>query len=316
MGVAVGLNQLMLGIILGGSVAVLLQWKQPLHTFVERIGKDDLRAIIQFVLISLVVLPILPNKAYGPYEALNPFEIWLMVVLICGISLSGYIAYKFLGPQTGTVVGRILGGIISSTATTVSYSRHVRRSPRTANLAALVIMIASTVVFARVLIEIAVVARETLPQLAGPLAVMMLLLAGVTFGLHFFCRPEAARLSTEGNPLELKTALTFGLLYAVVLFAVAVANEHLGDRGLYLVAGLSGLTDMDAITLSTTQMIRRQKIAPETGWRMILVGALSNLVFKGAVVALLGHPRLLARVSLAFGVAIAGGAALIIFWPW
>jgi uncharacterized membrane protein (DUF4010 family) len=314
-GVAIGLDQLVLGILLGGSVAVLLQWKESLHAFVDRIGRVDIRAITQFVLIALVILPILPDRAYGPYNVLNPFEIWLMVVLICGISLASYTAYKFLGARTGTILGGVLGGLISSTATTVSYARHARRSPGSATVAALVIMIASTVVFGRVLVEIAVVGPEFLPQLAGPLLAMMVLMAAICGVMVVLGRGEVEPLPLDENPSELKAAMAFGLLYALVLFAAAAARETLGDRGLYLVAGLSGLTDMDAITLSTTQMIRKEHLAPDTGWRMILVGAMSNLVFKCGVVAVLGHRALLTRIATAFAIAILGGAALIAFWP-
>lgn len=310
-----GFNQTALGLIVGGGVAVLLQWKKPLHSFVQRFGETDMRAVFQLVLIALVILPVLPNKNYGPYGVLNPFEIWLTVVLIVGISVGGYIAYKFLGAKAGTLLGAVLGGLISSTAATVSYSRRSRRAPETAGMAAFVIMVASTIVFARVVFEIAVVAPEILGQVVPPLAVMTAAMGAIAAGLYWMRRGEAEQLPIDEDPSQLKAAIVFGLLYAGVLFAVAAAKEHFDSRALYVVAALSGMTDMDAITLSTAQLIKRQELSVDTGWRMILVGALSNLVFKCTAVAVLGHRKLLLRVSAAFGISMVVGLLLLGLWP-
>ena len=152
---------------LGGTVAVLLHFKAELHGAVNRLGDGDLRAIMQFVLLALVVLPVLPDATFGPYAVFNPREMWLMAVLIVGLSLAGYIALKFFGERAGIVAGGLLGGLISSTATTVSWSRLTRGRPETARAAALVIVIASTVVYGRVLAEIAAVAPAFLPR-GGP----------------------------------------------------------------------------------------------------------------------------------------------------
>ena len=314
-GVAVAIGQTTLGVILGAVVAVLLQWKQPLHRFVARVGEKDVRAVFQLVLIGLIVLPVLPNQAYGPYQVINPYEIWLMVVLICGISVGSYLAFRFLGARAGTVLGGILGGLISSTATAVSYSRHTRRSPDAAATASLVIMIASTIVFGRVIIEIAIVAPAILPQLAPPLIAMMLWMTVISTALVFLTGKDEQQVPLAEDPSDLKAAIVFGILYAVVLFAVAVVKEHLRDETLYCVAALSGLTDMDAITLSTAQMIKAERLTVDTGWRMILVGAIANLVFKSCAVAALGHRLLLKRVVLIFGLSFAGGVLLLIFWP-
>jgi len=314
-GVAVAIGQTELGVIVGGGVAVLLQWKRPLHGFVAKIGEKDIGAIFQLVLLGLVVLPVLPDKVYGPYHVINPYEIWLMVVLICGISVGSYMAYKFLGTQAGTVLGGILGGLISSTATTVSYSRYSRKKSGAAGLASLVIMIASTIVFGRVIIEIAVVTPNILLQLVPPLAVMMVLMIVISAMLYAFTRNDEPQAPLEESPSDLKSALVFGVLYAAVLFAVAAVKEHFGDRSLYGVAALSGLTDMDAITLSTAKMIEAERLSIDTGWRMILIGGMSNLVFKASAVAVLGDRRLLKRILLTFGLSFAGGVLLLTFWP-
>lgn len=314
-GVAVALDRMALGIIVGGGTAVLLHWKKPLHAFVDRLGEADVRAIIELSLIALVVLPVLPNRSLGPYGVLNPFEIWMMVVLIVGISLVGYVAYRWLGAGVGTIIGGILGGLISSTATTVSYSRRARRSSGASAMAALVIMIASTIVFARVFVEVAVVSPGIITTVIPPLAAMMALMSILAAALYWTGPADADPMPVEDDPSQLPAAIVFGMLYAAVLFAVAAVREHLGDQALYAVAALSGLTDMDAITLSTAQMIKKGRLEVATGWRMILIGAMSNLVFKGGVVALLGNRALLVRIVLAFSAALVGGAAILAFWP-
>lgn len=298
-----------------GTVALLLHWKRPLHGLVRNLGADEFRAIMRLVLIALVILPLLPNRAYGPYGVLNPFQIWLLVVLIVGISLAAYIVYKLLGPRAGTLLGGALGGLISSTAATVSYSRRSRTSPDSVGAASVMITIASTVVFIRVLFEVAVVAPTVLPAVAPPLLAMFALLAALSAGSYFAAREELREPAPARPPSDLRIAIVFGTLFAVVLIAIAFAREHLGSRGLYTVAALSGLTDMDAITLSTAKLVEARQLEVEAGWRLILTGALANLAFKGAAVAVLGNRRLFARIALLFGLAIAGGAAILRFWP-
>jgi uncharacterized membrane protein (DUF4010 family) len=180
-------------IVVGGVVAVLLHFKQPLHRFVEQIGEHDIRAMMQFVLIALVILPVLPDQTYGPYDVFNPREIWRVVVLIVGIGLAGYVAYKLFGQKAGTLLGGVLGGLISSTATTVSYARRAKSAPDATSLAAVVIMIASTIAFARVMVEVAVVAPGILGQVAPPLGAMFVLMALISAGAYFLpWRPRRA----------------------------------------------------------------------------------------------------------------------------
>ncbi len=299
----------------GGAVAVLLQWKRPLHEFVGKIGEADLRAITRFVLIALVILPALPNQSYGPYGVLNPFEIWLVVVLIVGISLSAYIVYKLIGTRAGTILAGVLGGLISSTATTVSYSRLSRRMPETGGLTAFVIVTASATVFARVLFEIAVVAPQVLATLAPPILVMTGYMVLLATGMFLFTRARLQPAEEPSSSADLTAAIVFGVLYAAVLFGVAAAKEHFGQHGLYVVAALSGLTDVDAITLSTAQMVKVAKIEADAGWRLILLGTLANLTFKVGVVAVLGGGRLLWRAGIPMLLALVGGGALLLFWP-
>jgi uncharacterized membrane protein (DUF4010 family) len=299
----------------GGAVAVLLHWKRPMHEFVSRIGRSDLSAVVRLVLIALVILPLLPNRSYGLYEVINPFEIWLMVVLIVGISLGAYLVYRMFGARAGTLLAGALGGLISSTATTVSYARHSRNVPGSERAAALVIVIASTSVFARVLLEIALVAPDVLPAAGPPLTLLMLFMAAVSLAMFLMTRTGIEAREAVEPASNLGAAIVFGLLYAAVLVGIAGAKRHFGEQALYAVSMLSGLTDMDAITLSTARLVSTGTLDASLGWRLIVVGALANVVFKGLVVAALGSGKTLGYVSIAFAASLGAGLVLLGLWP-
>lgn len=296
---------------IGGTVAVLLHLKTELHSVARRLEDPDFKAIMQFVLITLVILPILPNREYGPYHVLNPFKVWLMVVLIVGISLVAYIIYKFFGQRAGTLVGGILGGLISSTATTISYARRSALAPESSSNAALVIMIASSILFLRMLALIGATNAAFLSSAAVPIGSMFAFSAIVSLIYGRFARSAPGTLPNRENPSELKAALAFGLLYAVIQLATVAAKERFGSQGLFVVAVISGLTDMDAITLSLSTMVLHKEVDATSGARLVLVAALSNLLFKGAAVAVLGSRKLLARILLLFGLCLLAGIIII-----
>ena len=302
-------------LVASGVVVMLLHLREPMHHMVERIGRRDMAGIMRLVVISLIILPILPDRAFGPFQVLNPFDIWLMVVLIVTISLGGYIAYKILGEKSGTILSGILGGVISSTATTVSFARRLRSAPHAWHLGLVAILIASAIAYIRVLVEIALIAPAYLGRIAPPILAMLLWMALIAAGVYFLYRGEGEKPPAPTNPAELKSALIFGAIYAVVLFAVAAVKQLAGAGALYTAAVISGLVNMDAITLSISRLVEATRIEPNQGWRLILVASLANLVFKGAAVAFLGNWRLAARLGLFFGLAIAGGLAIVWFWP-
>jgi len=306
------------GIVIGSGVAILLQFKPELHLISHQLGDKDLKAIMQFVLITCIILPILPNKNYGPLNVLNPFEIWLMVVLIVGMSLTGYILYKLLGQTSGIFLGGLLGGIISSTATTVSYAQRARESDYAARLATVVIMIASTIVYGRVLVEVVAVGYESQDYLIRtivPICVLMVLTL-VPALIVWLRLGEQKRLSMpeQENPTQLKSALVFGLMYAIVLFALALAKKFFGGQGLHAIAAISGLTDMDAITLSTSRMAMDDPSIAREGWQLIVIGALANVVFKVGIAGVVGGRKLLTRIVPLFSVPVIGGILMLAFW--
>ncbi len=318
LGVFLAIGPAPVAVVIGGVVAFLLHLKPVLHGFARKLGEEDFRGIMQFVAIALIIFPLLPDVALGPYGVLNPRKMWLLVVLITGISLAGYLLYRFCSAESSTLLAGMLGGLVSSTATTVSFARRTKTAPAAAGAATLVIALSGTVVFARVLVLIAITAPAHFAALAPPVAIMlgvMLLVSGVLWWQNRMSKTE---LPKQHNPTELRTALLFVVLFALVLVGTAAAREHLGAGGLYVVAALSGLTDMDAITLSSAQMAGsgNGSLATSMVWRLIVIASLANIVFKTATVAALGSAALLRRVSIAFGLALITGIALIVVWPW
>ncbi|NII29098.1 MgtC/SapB family protein [Pseudoflavitalea sp. X16] len=302
-------------VVLTGVITVLLHFKTSLHGLVNKIGEQDLRAVMQFVLISMVILPVLPNTTYDLYKVLNPRDIWLMVVLIVAISLCGYFAYKLFGDKVGALLGGVLGGLISSTATTVSYSKMAARNITAGKLAAFVIITASTISLVRVLIEIRIVSPSSFINLAFPLVAELAVMIVLTGILSFKQKKGVFKMQDQKNPAELKNAIMFGLLYAVISFLSAAANDKFGSEGLYVVSILSGLTDMDAITLSTAKMTEQKNIDASLGWRLILVAFLSNLVFKGGIAMIIGGKEFGKTIAFLCGIAILTGLAILYIWP-
>lgn len=315
-GVMLGIGMRDPAIALGVGAAILLQLKAPLHTLASKVGDTDVRAVLQFALITFIILPVLPDQTYGPFDVLNPYRIWLMVVLVVGLSLAGYIAFRVLGRDRGTLVAGLTGGLISSTATTASYARlgKVSREPALPRIACAIFLLATVVMYGRVIIEIFVVSPTHAREIVGPVAVVgaaALLLTALSLrnalgGGGDVLQPE--------NPAQLKSAVVFGGLYGLVLLLVAAGKHFFGQSGLYAVAAISGLTDMDAITLSTGRLVERGRLDPESAWRAVVLASISNLAFKAGMVWVLGGIALARRTALwFFGVALAGVAVLLLW---
>lgn len=301
-------------IVVGGAVAVLLHLREELRGLVTRMSDRDVRAIMQFVLVSLVILPVLPNRTFGPFQVLNPYNIWLMVVLIVGLNLVGYAGFRWLSNRSGTAVAGLLGGVVSSTATAFAYARNARSGDVSARTGALIIWMASSVVYVRILIEIGAVAPRFLPAAAGPMLVMLGVFTAITALIWRNVADGGESPLEPKNPTHLNAAIVFAALYAGVLLAVAAAEAYLGDAGLYATAVISGLTDIDAITLSTARMVASERLNESVGWRLIVAASLSNMVFKVGIAWVLGGRALGRKLGGLTSVGVAAGVALILFW--
>ncbi|MCR4296558.1 MAG: DUF4010 domain-containing protein [Elusimicrobia bacterium] len=295
----------------GAAVAVLLQFKPELHGAVDKLGEEDMRAIMRFAVVALIILPILPDRAFGPSGTLNPRESWLMVVLVVGLSLAGYIAYKFAGKRGGMLTAGLLGGMISSTATAFGYSRLAARQPRTAAVSGGVVALACAVVFGRVMVELGVVAPRVLLQGALPLS----LAAAAVFAAAVFYHAEGEADGIEPkNPGGMLAALAFGAGYAVVGLLMTLGHGRFAGSE-WLVAAVSGLTDVDAVTLSTARLARGGSLEIDLAWRLALVAAASNTLFKAGLVTVVSRRALGVRLGLPLLGLCAVTAAIALWWP-
>ena len=310
-------NQL-IGVLVGATMAILLYVKEHLHGFIEKLQPKDLSAIMTLAGISLVILPILPNETFGPMDVLNPRNIWLMITLIVGISVVGYFIYKLAGKKVGIISNGILGGLISSTATTVSYARKTADNAAITKLAVFVIITASSVSFIRVLFEVGVVIPNQLRIIAVPIGAVILIMALISVALFYVINKDSSadeKMPEPKNPAQFKSALIFGLLYGFILLAVAFTKEQFGNSALYIVSIVSGLTDVDAITLSLSQLIKDGALKATIGWKLILLAGLSNMLFKGIMAIVLGAKEIAKWIAIAFGIAIISGLLIIWLWP-
>lgn len=292
-------------------VALLLSLKARLHGALRNLSEAELSGALKLLFISVVLLPALPNEGYGPWQAFNPYTTWWMVVLIAGIGFAAYVAIRLLGTRHGLLVTALLGGIVSSTAMTITLARLDAEKLRPALAAGL--LATSALMFPRVLLEVGLINRELLPALLAPM-----LTAGLVYAagaLFYYLRaaqqPENAAEPPLKNPFELGPALRFGGLLVVILFLVEGARRMLGDTGIYLVSLLSGLTDVDAITLSLSNSARTD-LSELVAVRGIFLAAFSNSLVKAGLILFIGG-RAMATLTLPFMV---GGllAGLAVLW--
>lgn len=295
------------------AVALLLSLKRVLHGALQRLSEAELSGALKLLFISLVLLPALPNQGYGPWQAFNPYAIWWMVVLIAAIGFAAYVAIRLVGTRHGLLITALLGGIVSSTAMTLTLAR-LHRAHNLHALLACGLLATSALMFPRVLLEVSLINHSLLPHLAAPLAVATLVYALGAL-LHF----RRARDETEDaaepplrNPFELVPALRFAALLAAILFLVEGAQHWLGDNGVYLVALIAGLADVDAITLSLARSAHTD-LGPTAAVQGIFLAALSNSLVKSGLIALVGGRRLawLTLPVMAAGL-LAGAATLLV----
>lgn len=292
--------------------ALLLSYKTVLHGWLDRLDSAELRAVLKLLLISVVVLPLLPDRGYGPWGALNPQAIWWMVVLIASISSAGYFAVRIGGARQGTLFTGLFGGLASSTAVTLQFSRAARRAPESSALLATGILLACGTMFPRMLL----LASVLNPVLFVPLAMPALAMALTVYlpALWFWreTRREALDISSPlKNPFELAPALGFGALLALVMLLGETLRRAFGDAGLLALAAASGVTDVDAITLSLARM-SGDDVKPSVVVLGIVIAAAANTLAKAALASGVGGRSVGWRVG---GVLLASAlAGLFVAW--
>lgn len=289
----------------GVVVALLLSLKEPMHAALRRLEAKELSGAFKLLFISLVMLPALPNQTYGPWAVFNPYETWWMVVLIAGLGFAAYVAIRLLGTRNGLLVTALLGGIVSSTAMTLTLARLNRKQVLPALLAA-GLLATSALMFPRVLLEVGLLNSHMLSQLSWPLTVSGLCYAaGALWFLRQAGQHEENRVEAPlKNPFELFPALRFAALLALILFLVEAGRRYLGNAGVYLVALLSGLADVDAITLS----LARGEVPATIAARGIFLAVLSNSVVKAVLIAVIGGRDLALRTGPVIAVALLAGS--------
>ena len=287
-------DEMALAVALGVVTTALLSLKREMHRFAERISREDVLATLKFAIITAIVLPVLPNQSFwpAPFDVLNPYKIWLMVVLISGISFLGYVLVKVVGSHRGVGLTGLLGGLVSSTAVTLSFAQRSQTNTQLAKPFALAITIAWTVMFARILIVVGALNVSLLGVVWLPITAAGV--AGLVYGayLYFAPRPDDDQSVAVSNPFELGPAITFGLLYGLILLISRAAQMYFGDAGVYLSSIVSGVADVDAITLSMTELSNNGTLDMVTAARAITFAAMSNTVVKGGIVLSSGSASL------------------------
>jgi uncharacterized membrane protein (DUF4010 family) len=304
---------------IAGAVAVavmlLLALKGWLHNLAKRIESADVEATLKFAIITLIVLPLVPNTNFGPegLEVINPYKTWLMVVLIAGLNFFGYILVKVVGREHGLGITGLLGGLVSSTAVTLSFSQRSRTEPGLAPVLALAILLAWTVMFFRVVVEVGVVNLALAKDLALGMVIMGVVSLVICLLLWRRGRSsEKAEVESGHNPFELGDAIKFGALFAVVIFVAKAAQVYFGDTGLYLAGALAGLTDVDAIALSMANLAQQDPASSGPAARTIVIAVISNTMVKCGMAIWLGAPSM-RRTMIPIAVALAGSGAVAAF---
>ena len=302
------------GIVLSVSLILLLASKRQLREITQRFTADDVKQALQFAAISGVILPLVPNQSFGPYQAFNPYTLWLMVVLVSGLGFGGYVAMRLLGERGGIAVTGLLGGLASSTATTLAMSRQSKNQPDLSRACALAIILACTIMLGRVALITLALSKDVFAACLPGL--LVLALPGMVYALwfQFFKNPDHSTVGRTAitNPLSLKIALQFAFLYIIIVFISRAAINGYGQAGLYWTSFFSGLTDLDAITVSTSQMAGKGAITPETSSRAILIGCLANTLLKGGLACFLGSPQLRKPILTTFGITLLLGSAYLL----
>jgi uncharacterized membrane protein (DUF4010 family) len=300
------------GLVLVGSInlslaltvitLVLLSLKLRLKSMIGQLTQKELFAFVRFVVIALLILPFLPNEFYGPYEVINPREVGWIIVLTSGIGFVGYILMKFLGTDRGILLTSILGGLVSSTLVTFTFSKKSKENPELSQNYAVGIFAAATIMIARVFLWVFIFNKSMLVSLTLPLLIIFFTAFGVA--LFFYNKQFEKQRSVDkivlGDPLNIKNAVFFGVFYMGILLLVSYANQTYGANGIYFSSSISALTDVDAIAISVSKL-GGTTINLLIAQNAILLATLSNTVVKIGIALFTGSHKLKNYVLIGYG---------------
>jgi len=299
-------------IVVGGAVTVLLAVKDPIHEFADQIEASERRATTKFILVVLVVLPALPDHRIDALYGLNPQFVWLMVVFVTGLGFVAYLLGRILGPERGIALTGLVGGFVSSTATTVSMAEKTNQNATLYHVCAFAVVTASIVMFPRALIEVAVVNPALLPSVAVPLGAMSVVGVVAAVVLYWQTATDQTVEPDEiQNPFRLRPALAFGVIFAVVLLVSESANDFFGSSGVYATAFFSGLADVDAMTITLSQLAAEGTVSTQVATTGIVIAAIANTFVKVVLAWFLGSHRLGRLVATVLGVVVLVGVIFL-----
>lgn len=269
-------------------VAALLGYKQEIHSILNQLERRELIATLQLLIVAAVALPLLPNRNIDPWETLNPRTIGWIVLLIAGISYIGYFAMRIVGSRVGLLATAVIGGLVSSTAVTLAYARIARKKQGNLALLGAGISLAGGVMAVRLLIEIGIVNPSLLPLLIIPIALLAIvpLIAAVIIATQTNQNISPAEVKLK-NPVELGAALGFALVLSVLFVLVRTTQNLFGDTGIYILSAISGIADVDTVSLSLAQATR-ENLSLEIAATGILIAAIVNTLFKAVLATFIG----------------------------
>lgn len=299
--------------ILAIIITTLLAVKPYLHKFARKISQKEIINTLKFLIIAFVILPLLPDQTFGPLGVFNPYQIWLIVVFISGISFAGYILMKFIGAERGISATGVVGGLVSSTAVTTAMAARVKESDFIIRAAVFATVVASSMMFLRVLFEVLVINPNIINLLMVPMLSMGLV--GIALSLIAWKTTKVRNVGEDlklKNPFSLRPALIFGLLFIVILFASKIAEIYFGNSGLYITSIISGVADVDAITISMA-LLAKNTISPDVAVTAITLAAISNTVIKFLIAMFFGTRKFGYIIGAIFAVIIFVGVTAIFF---
>jgi uncharacterized membrane protein (DUF4010 family) len=284
-------NFLILAAVIGVIVTLFLTLKIQLHKFVEKVGAEDIYATVKLAIITIIILPLLPDQTYGPLNVLNPRLIWYMIIFISGISFVGYILMKVFGKNKGIALTGLMGGLVSSTAVSVSLSRESKKNKELSVNLAMGIILASTIMFPRIFFVTLILNSQLAVDLWIPLLIFT-----ITGLLVSFLMAKKVPGQNQGsinlkNPFELKSALIFGLIFGVVIFLSKAAEVYIGTGGIYAASVLAGITSVDAIVLSLAKF-SMEGLSRDVAAAAIIIAAITNTVVKAVITIVSGSKEI------------------------